>query len=693
MTALLEQEVRASGDGPGPGRQAVRWELIALVLLAGALELVNLGVNGYANEYYSAAVRSMSSSWHAFLFNSFDPHGVMTVDKPPLALWVQALSVRVFGFHPVAMLVPQALMTVGSVALVYDLVRRRFGRIGGFAGGLVLALTPISVAMGRHNNPDAALILCCVAALWFLVRALEDGRTRWMVWCGVMVGLAFETKMLAAFLVIPGFVAALRWVAPRGRAAAARSLAAGGAALAVVGGAWPVLMWLTPAADRPWISGTKDNSIWSLIFGYNGLGRLDGQAGGPGGAAGGGRFGGGGGGGPFGGSAGVFRLLHQSLGGQAGWFLGFALVAAVALVVVSRLRRADARTGWVIAVGGAFACCAVAFSFAKGIFHPYYVSQLAPFTAALVGAGVALALRSRWIGPAAIVAGVIAELVVIHQDATDVKWAIALVLVVGAAAAAALVLLSDRRWRLAAVGAALAALLAAPASWAVQTVGHATGTTFPAGGPQGSGFGGGGPGGFRRGGFRRGGFPGRGGFRPPAGGRFTPPVGGGGFTPPAGGRFTPPAGGGGFTPPAGGFGGARSGGGGGPLGGNASSLNAVVKYAKAHGGGTIGVSSQSGASASVIAGADVAGIGGFSGRESQVSAGWLAAAVRDGRLRWIVADAQGGAFGGGGMPNDSRVGARDALALVEQTCRKLTVGGTTVYDCQGKASALLAAAK
>src|SRR5882724_13027788 len=154
-------------------------ELGALLLLAGVLNLWALDRNGWANTYYSAAVRSMSSSWHNFLYGSFDPSGVMTVDKPPLALWVQALSVKVFGFHSLSILVPEALMGVASVALVYDLVRRRFGRIGGFAAGLALALTPITVAISRHNNPDALLVLCCVAAIWFALRALQDGRTRW----------------------------------------------------------------------------------------------------------------------------------------------------------------------------------------------------------------------------------------------------------------------------------------------------------------------------------------------------------------------------------------------------------------------------------------------------------------------------------------------------------------------------------
>jgi 4-amino-4-deoxy-L-arabinose transferase-like glycosyltransferase len=155
-----------------------RPELWVVLALAAALDLWALNTNGYANEYYAAAVHSMSASWHAFLYGSLDLSGLQTVDKPRLALWVQALSVRAFGFNSWSLLVPQALMGVASVGLTYDLVRRRFGRAAGFAGGLVLALTPITVAISRHNNPDALLILCCVAALWATVRGLDGGSAR-----------------------------------------------------------------------------------------------------------------------------------------------------------------------------------------------------------------------------------------------------------------------------------------------------------------------------------------------------------------------------------------------------------------------------------------------------------------------------------------------------------------------------------
>src|SRR3954469_9820756 len=203
-----------------------RPELALLILLAAILDFWSLERNGWANTYYSAAVRSMSSSWHNFLYASFDQAGVMTVDKPPLAFWIQSLSARIFGFNSLSILVPQALMSVGTVALAYDLTRRRFGRAGGFVAGLVLATTPITVAIARHNNPDALLVLCCVGALWAIVRALEDGRTRWVVLSGVCVGLGFEAKMGAALLVVPALAVAWLWM--RG---SLRALLAGGAAM------------------------------------------------------------------------------------------------------------------------------------------------------------------------------------------------------------------------------------------------------------------------------------------------------------------------------------------------------------------------------------------------------------------------------------------------------------------------------
>jgi 4-amino-4-deoxy-L-arabinose transferase-like glycosyltransferase len=566
----------------------------------------------------------------------------MTVDKPPLALWVQALSARIFGLSSWSMLVPQALMGVAAAGLTYDLTRRRFGRAGGFVAGLALAITPVAVAVFRHNNPDALVLLCSVGALWAVVRALEDGRTRWLVLAGACIGLGFEAKMGAALLVVPALAAAYLWVAPRGHVAAVRQLLAGGAAMVAVSLAWPVLMWLTPAADRPYISGTDDNSIWSLILGYNGLGRLAGQAGGPGGNAGG--FGGGGPGGLFGGETGPLRLLNEAMGAQAGWLFGVAIVGGMAIAVASRLRRGDARTGWIIATGGAFLTIAVAFSYASGIFHPYYVSLLAPFTASLAGGSAAELLKpgaiARVAAPLAIAAGVIVELAVIN-DAGNLDWLVPVLLIAAGGAAATLATIAVPRVR-AAVGLFLAAALAGPAIWSAQTLGHATSGTFPAGGPVSTGTMAGGPPLRRFGGGRQGGFAGPG-----------------------------------------------RGGGGGMFGGS-SNLQQVLAYTRSQGGGTVALSSQSGASQAIIqSGADVAGIGGFSGRESEPSVAWFAEEVRSGNIRWVLTGGQMG----GGLGGDGRTGSTTVMTAVANVCTPITTyagsaSSTGLYDCQGKADAL-----
>ncbi len=703
-TALLAPVTTAAGT--------VRLQLAGLLTLAGGLNLWALNRNGWANEYYSAAVRSMSASWHDFLFASMDRAGVMTVDKPPLALWVQALSVRVFGYHPLSVLVPQALMGMASVALVYDLVRRRFGKLGGFVAGLTLALTPITVGISRHNNPDALLVLCSVAALWCTVRALEQRSTRWLVLAGVCVGLGFETKMGVALIVVPGIAAAWLWIAPHGRRRALGELGAGGVAMALVGGAWPALVELTPAFERPWVSGTSNNTIWQLITEYNGAGRLDGQTGGPAGV----------GGSMFGGTPGPLRLLNSALGGQAGWLLGFAIVSGVAVLVASRLRRGDPRSGWLIAVGGAFVVVAVVFSEAKGIFHPYYVSLLAPFAAALSGAGVAQ-LRAggrlwRVMAPAAIVAGVACEVAVLHNFPGELRWLVPVLIVVGVGAAVVLGVFKDRAIRTAALCCGVAALLVGPGIWAVDTLSYATNGTFPQGGPQSalSAGGGGGPGGggfgVRPAGAGAGAGPGGvqlfgGGARAGASNERPPrPQSGVAGAPPAGAGPIPGAGG-----PTGGLaGGAGAGAGGGAIGaplGNEQMIARAIAYAKRHGGGTVAVASQSSAASEIVSdGAEVAGIGGFSGRESDVSVAWLAGEVSKGQIRWVLVE--GGTQSGPRLAGDTRQGSKKALAAAAEACERVTLGSSAsgaesatasgrggsaggesaLYDCKGRAAAL-----
>jgi hypothetical protein len=242
---------RERRDGPPVDRHALAAvrrapELVGLVALAALLNLWALG----ATAGRTLLQRGGALDEHELArlpLRLAGPSGVMTVDKPPLALWVQSLSVRVFGFHPLAILVPQALMGIATVVLVYDLVRRRFGRLGGFVAGLALATTPITVAMSRHNNPDALLDLCCVAAVWFAVRAargrahpLARARRAWRSgWasrrrCSSRCGRARDRARLAVGRPARGRLAAIA-PAARGRRGDAR-----------VGGAWPLLVMLTP---------------------------------------------------------------------------------------------------------------------------------------------------------------------------------------------------------------------------------------------------------------------------------------------------------------------------------------------------------------------------------------------------------------------------------------------------------------
>ena len=290
------------------------------------------------------------------------------------------------------------------------------------------------------------------------------------------------------------------------------------------------------------------------------------------------------------------------------------------------------------------------------------MSELAPFVAALVGAGVVRFARgdmlARVAGPLAIAGGVITELKVLSDNQGSLEWLPPLLVVVGVVAAGALAFGPDARTRNAALATVMATLLIAPATWSVQTLGHAASGTFPAGGPASAGMGGmGGPGGGGRGGF-----------------------GGGQGAPQAGGRFGGPPGANGT---------ARGAGGGGMFGGNSASLTSALAYIKANGGGTLAVSSQSTAAAAIVASdADIVGLGGFSGRESEVSVSWLADQVRQGNIRWVLADGSGG----GGMGNDGRTGATTVMEAVAATATAVDADGVTLYDLQGLADELAAAA-
>ncbi|WP_129295195.1 glycosyltransferase family 39 protein [Streptomyces lydicus] len=401
----------ASPAAPDPAASA-RWArpaLLALLLVTAVLYLWSLSASGYANQFYSAAVQAGSESWKAFFFGSSDAANSITVDKPPAALWPMALSVRLFGLSSWAILVPEALMGVATVGVLYAAVRRRFGAGAGLLAGGALAVTPVAALMFRFNNPDALLCLLMVCAIAAVLRALEDGRTKWLVLAGVCFGLGFLTKTLQAWLILPALAVVYACCAPVALRRRLGQLVLAGAAIVVSGGWWVAIVELWPASSRPYIGGSQHNSFLELTFGYNGFGRISGNE--TGSVGGGGRGGHGGGGW---GQTGITRLFSSDMGGQISWLLPAALILLVASVwVLWRARRAtDAEQAGqraeFLVWGGALLMTFAIFSFMSGIFHQYYNIALAPYIAALVGMGATLWWRRGGRSAALVLAGTVA---------------------------------------------------------------------------------------------------------------------------------------------------------------------------------------------------------------------------------------------------------------------------------------------
>ncbi len=493
-----------------------RPELIALaVLLVGtaALYLVELGASGFANSYYAAAVQAMTRSWEAFLFGSLDAGNIVTVDKPPASLWVMAASARIFGFSSWSMLVPQALMGVGTVALLYAAVRRVSGWVPALLAGAVLALTPVAALMFRFNNPDALLVLTMVAAAYATVRAIERASTRWLLLAGVFIGFGFLAKMGQAFIVLPALVLAYLVAAPTGLWRRIGQLLAAAATVIVSAGWYVAIVELWPAASRPYIGGSTGNSFLQLALGYNGLGRIFGRGTGnaqgsggmptadaagavPAGTAGapaGGFLGGpgGGGGGGFGGQAGLTRMFNTEIGGQVSWLLPAALaLLVIGLWLAWRRPRTDRVRGSLILWGTWTVLTLLVFSLAEGTFHAYYTVALAPGIAALIGIGGYELWRRRAsvfarLGSAALVAGTAGWAWVLLGRSAEflpwLRWTI-----VAAAAVTVLAMLVPRNGRRWAATVALAAVLtgiAAPAAYAVQTAATPHTGSIPFAGP------------------------------------------------------------------------------------------------------------------------------------------------------------------------------------------------------------------
>ncbi len=474
------------------------FSLSAILLLALFLHFFRLDQEGFANLYYAATVKSMLTSWHNFFYASFDPGGFVTVDKPPLGLWVQALSATIFGFSGWSLLLPQALAGVLSVALLYHLVARVFGAWAGIIAALVLTVSPISIAANRNNTMDSQLVFISLLAAWMVSIAIEKGKLRWLLLCAIFVGIGFNIKMLQAVMVLPAF-----WIA---YLIAARTpwywrvahLAVATIVLACVSLMWVVVVDLTPPDQRPFVGSSKNNTEMELIVGHNGLARLGtiagwlglrnappqgqrppqaippaskpqlypppGQPGQPprfnpppnqpdqpprfqpqpGQPAPGGS--------PTNnetGEPGISRLFNKQLAGQSSWLLSLALFGIIVLAIesgftfhVSRIKL-HALLLWSVWLISQI----IFFSFA-GLFHRYYLEMLSPAIAALAGIGVAALwnayARRDWHGiflPFAILTTAAVQAIILLQFSDWNGWLMPLVIGLGAISSIALVIL------------------------------------------------------------------------------------------------------------------------------------------------------------------------------------------------------------------------------------------------------------
>ncbi|MGW8398864.1 ArnT family glycosyltransferase [Streptomyces lydicus] len=720
---------RRPDPGPADPRPAdPRWArpaLLALLLVTAVLYLWSLSASGYANQFYSAAVQAGSESWKAFFFGSSDAANSITVDKPPAALWPMALSVRLFGLSSWAILVPEALMGVATVGVLYAAVRRRFGAGAGLLAGGALAVTPVAALMFRFNNPDALLCLLMVCAVAAVLRALADGRTKWLVLAGVCFGFGFLTKTLQAWLILPALAVVYACCAPVALRKRCGQLLLAGLAMVVSGGWWVAIVELWPASSRPYIGGSQHNSFLELTFGYNGLGRINGNETGSVGG-GGGRRGGGGWG-----ETGLTRLFSSDMGGQISWLLPAALILlVVAVVVLWRARRAvaaeqAAQRAEFLAWGGALLMTFTTFSFMSGIFHQYYNIALAPYVAALVGMGATLMWRRAGRLGASVLAVTVAvtatwSYVLLNRSPEWLPWLRWTVLVLGLPAALGLLVAlwrgapaqepdeaptgdgtptrpqeptrprvprsAGRRLAVLAAGVGLAASLAGPVAYTLDTVNTPKGGSIITAGPSVRG-GMGGPGGGR---FPGGRMPGM--WRGHTNGGTA--AGAFGGAPGTAGRPAFPGGPGGgvFGKHAG-----RTGGMGGLLNGSKVSAKAkalLEKDAADYTWAAAAIGSQNAASYQLATRKPVMAIGGFNGSDPSPTLEQFKKYVADGRIHYFLAGGRDGAggregsaraggfggFGGRGGPGGGNGGSSKITSWVEKNFTKVAVGNATFYD-------------
>ncbi|MEW4369884.1 glycosyltransferase family 39 protein [Paenibacillus kandeliae] len=424
-------------------RSRIDIPLILILILSAFLNLWNIWDNGNANSYYTAAITSMLQSFHNFFYASFDPAGFVTIDKPPVAFWIQTLFAAIFGVHGWSVTLPAALAGIGSVGLIYAMVKPTFGLTAARVAALFMALTPVAVAVQRSNNVDGILVFTLLLASWMLLKGVRLQKIGWIIGGFAMIGVAFNEKMLQAYMILPALYVFYLLAYKVNWKKKLSVLILGTIALAGVSLSWPVIVDSVPADQRPYIGSSQTNSVLELAFGYNGVSRLTGETqtfgnmggggmpgmpgatsengstttgtegsgasatgemstenGAAGNAMGTGMPGGnmqppGGGdtgrrtGGMFNtGEVGPFRLFQKELSGQSSLLLPFAIISLIALF--AGVRRKNWRRleyteivfwlMWLLPVAGFFSIA--------NFFHQYYLIMLAPPVAAIAAAGL-----------------------------------------------------------------------------------------------------------------------------------------------------------------------------------------------------------------------------------------------------------------------------------------------------------------
>lgn len=499
-----------------------------IIIAAAALFLNFFQLNqAGTNEYYTVAVKSMLKNFHNFFYASFDSAGFITVDKPPVALWLQALSAKLFGFSNFSVLLPEALAGVASCLILYQMVKKKAGPVAALISGVALALTPIFTTVARTNNVDSILILTLMVAAWAVVRSADTGKMRWLIVSVLMVGIGFNVKMLEAFMILPA-VYLFYWLAMKvSWRKKIIHLVVATLVLAAVSFSWAVAVDLVPASERPYIGSSQTNSVLELAFGYNGLSRLTGNQGnGMGkrssskeanttahisstagsasaasstnqqpGTAGFQRTGTANRGGMFGtGTAGPLRLFSESLSGQASWLLPFVLFGLIALIVDFIRRRQLLQLHTFAIFWLAWLLPAMVFFSVAGFFHQYYLSLLGPPIAALFGIGAVKLWQDyrkepdSWTSlllPAAGCFTLLFETLIFYQNSMPTIWTAVLALLGMFCLAAGIMMRSGgtehvKRY---AAAAALSLILIPPLYWTLPAVFNQTNSSLPSAGP------------------------------------------------------------------------------------------------------------------------------------------------------------------------------------------------------------------